>query len=88
MPGSQLTSALYGISGYNRVTELSGSKVKVNFLRFTSGRLISITDHLISVKNVNFVGTLSFCDGEKNFRFKELLELAWTLVYVFYRSMV
>ena len=61
MPGSQLTSALYGISGYNRVTELSGSKVKVNFLRFTSGRLIGITDHLIGVKkSVNFVCTSRF----------------------------
>ena len=33
------------------------------------------------------VGTSSFCSGKESFGFKKLLELVWTLVYVFHRSM-
>ena len=47
---------------------------------------ISITSHLIGVKknSVNFVGTSVFA---VEWSFKRLLELIWTLVYVFHRSM-
>ena len=50
-----------------------------------SGRLISITGHLIGGKNsIPFVGRpLCFCCEEESFVFKELLEL----VYVCHRSM-
>ena len=44
--------------------------------------------HLIGVKNrVNSVDTLRVCNGKESFGFKKLLELVWTLVYVFQRSM-
>ena len=54
--------------------------------------LISITGlgHLIGVKNsviLNSVGTLRVGSGKESFGFKKLLELVWTLVYVFQQSM-
>ena len=59
-------------------------------LRFATSRLISITGlgHLIGVKNsVNSVGTLCVRSGKGSSGFKKLLELVWTLVYVFQRAM-
>ena len=65
------------------------SKLKVNFFsRFATSRLISNTGlgYLIGVKNsVNSVGTLRVCSGKESFGFMKLLELVWTLVYVFQR---
>ena len=37
--------------------------------------------------SVNFVNALSFTGEKESFRFKKLLELLWTLIYVFHRSM-
>ena len=47
-----------------------------------------MSENLIGVKNsVNSVGTLRVRSGKERFGFKKLLELVWTLVYVFQRSM-
>ena len=62
---SSLKKVLVGTAGVTRSTELQNfmaAKLKVNkFLRFASGCLISITGHLIGVKNrVNYVLDLFF----------------------------
>ena len=66
------------------------SKTESLFLRFATSRLISITGlgHLIGVKknSANSVGTLRVRSGKGIFGFNKLLELVWTLVYVFQRS--
>ena len=47
-----------------------------------------LTAHPISIKTrVNFLGMLKFCGGKECFGFKKLLEVVWTLVFVFHRSM-
>ena len=59
-------------------------------IRFARSRLISITDlvTLSAWKNsVNSVGTLRVRSGKESSGFKKLLELVWTLAYVFQRSM-
>ena len=72
----------------HRVTELHGRQTESSFLRFASGCLPSTTGHLVSVKHsVNCVGMLSVCSGKESFGFKKLLELVWTLVDIFHRSM-
>ena len=69
----------------HRVTELHGHQTESSFLPFATGCLICITGHLVSVKrSINCVGTLRFCSGKESFGFKKLLELVWTLVYVFH----
>ena len=72
-----------------KLQNFMAAKLKVNIdLRFASGRLISITGHLIGGKNrVNCIATLIFRSGKESFGFKKLLELVWTLLYVFHRSM-
>ena len=60
------------------------AKLKVSgFLRFTSGRLINITADLIGVTTASIV---LVCDvlTVKRTVFKKLLELIWTLVYVYH----
>ena len=63
------------------------AKLKVNFFLLLR---VALSGHLVSVEkknSVNWVGTLSFRGGQESFGFKKLLELVWTLVYVFHRSM-
>ena len=70
------------------VTKLHGHQTESYFLRFALGRLISITGHFIGIeKSINCVGSLSFRRGKESFGFNKLLELVWTLVYFFHRSM-
>ena len=55
-------------------------------LRVTSLVLQALVT-LSALKNrVNSVGTLRVPCGKESFGFKKLLELVWTLVYVFQRS--
>ena len=68
------------------------SKLKlISSFNFAMSRLISITGlgHLIVDKknSGNSVGTFRVRSGMESFGFKKLLELVWTLVYVFQRSM-
>ena len=61
---------------------LSPSRYEIRkYLRFASGRLISITGHFFAVKNsVNCVGTWRFRSGKESFGFQKLLEFVWTHV--------
>ena len=67
------------------------AKLKVNwFLRFASaaGRLISVTGHLIGVKKqYKLCWHVKFSQWKGALYIQEVLELVWTLVYVFRRSM-
>ena len=64
------------------------SKLKVNFFVLLRIALLVLQVTLSALKNsVNSVGTLRVRSGKESFGFKKLLELFWTLVYVFQRSM-
>ena len=83
-----------GTAGVERSTRQNfvASKLKlISSFNFATSRLISITGlgHLIGDKknSVNSVGTFRVRSGKESFEFKKLLELVWTLVYVFQRSM-
>ena len=68
-------------------TELHADKLRINFFALLRVALL-VSQVSLGVKNsVNFVGALSFRGGKESFGFKKLLELVWTLVYVFRRSM-
>ena len=63
------------------------TKLKVNFFISLQVALLVLQVTLSAKKNsVNCVGTLSFRSGKESFGFKKLLELVWTLVYVFHQS--
>ena len=71
-----------GTAGVERSTRQNfvASKLKVNFF-------VLLRVALSALKNsVNSVGTLRVRSGKESFGFKKLLELIWTLVYVFQRS--
>ena len=80
----------------HKVTELHADKVRINFfiillpvasLASSQVTLLASSQVSLGVKNgVNFVGGLRFRGGQESFGFKKLLELVWTLVYVFCRS--
>ena len=64
------------------------SKLKVNSFVLLRVALLVLQVTLSTLKNsVNSVVTLRFRSGKESFGFKKLLELVWTLVYVFQRSM-
>ena len=66
------------------------SKLKVNFFVLLRVALLVLQAKvtLSALKNsVNSVRTLRVRSGKESFGFKKLLELVWTLVYVFQRSM-
>ena len=64
---------------------MAAKLIESQFLRFVSGRLNSITGHIGVKRSVNFA--LCFRSGAESFGFKKLVELVWTFLYVFHRSM-
>ena len=57
------------------------------FRDIVSHPFLPTTSQLKNPAFVNSAGTLSVRSGKESFGFKKLLELVWTLVYVFQRSM-